>query len=70
MYFLWLFSIISTFFAGLYTFLGLIIYSFRCVINTDNGVFKAFLDSRTLDITISRRLGILRKLLLKNRLLH
>jgi hypothetical protein len=70
MYFLRLFRIISTFFAGFTTFLGLIIYSFRCVINTDNCVFRAFPDSKTFDITMIARLGILRKLLLTKKLLH
>jgi hypothetical protein len=60
-----LFAAISTFFGVFSTFLGPAKILFRCVINTDNRVFRVILRPGTLDIKMNKRLGIFRKLLFK-----
>ena len=62
-----LFCVISTFFGIFSTFLGPIKILFRCIINTDNCVFGAFLCSKTLGFQMNKRLGTFRKLLLNTR---
>lgn len=50
MHLLWLFGVISTFFRVISIFLGLTNILFRCVINTDNRIFRVLLCLRILNI--------------------
>ena len=58
---LWLFGVISTFFKVINTFLGPTNFLFRCVINTDNRIFRVLLSSRTLDMKMNKRLSDFQK---------